>query len=211
MIHHTQDPAGGAWAAMLAESYGEDPGVRLQFQGVADGQHILELQCRGMLRGFAAVDGVTLQGDLEGVALGYFTEDWEPLSQALATAQADLFSAVPPESLARIGQNAAALNEIAQPDWFRPLLGPGNVYVLQAIAVRRDRRGTGVFRRLLTPILAQAEARKVPVVLQTFDLDNLRKYEHMGFVLQKELSSQALGLTCYHMLHPGTHTSAAVI
>ena len=70
MIHHTQDPAHGAWAAMLAESYGEDPGVRLQFQGVADGQHILELQCRGMLRGFAAVDGVTLQGDLEGVALG---------------------------------------------------------------------------------------------------------------------------------------------
>ena len=76
------------------------------------------------------------------------------------------------------------------------------VYVLQAIAVRRDCRGSGVFRALLTPILDAARQRETPVVLQTFKLDNLRKYEHMGFQLSKEVASDTIPLICYHMIHP---------
>ena len=52
------------------------------------------------------------------------------------------------------------------------------------------------------PILDAARQRETPVVLQTFKLDNLRKYEHMGFQLSKEVASDTIPLICYHMIHP---------
>ena len=46
--------------------------------------------------------------------------------------------------------------------------------------------------------------RMVPIGhrVQTFKLDNLRKYEHMGFQLSKEVASDTIPLICYHMIHP---------
>ena len=191
-----------AWAAMLSESYGEDASIRMQFRGVADAASVLHLQCAGMLRAFDQIGGVTTQGDCEGVALGYFSEDEESLNQALLEEQAALLRSVPPDTLAAIQKNAVEIAKIAQPDWYRSALGGRGVYVLQAIAVRRDCRGSGVFRALLTPILDAARQRETPVVLQTFKLDNLRKYEHMGFQLSKEVASDTIPLICYHMIHP---------
>ena len=164
-----------AWAAMLSESYGEDASIRMQFQGVADAASVLHLQCAGMLRAFDRIGGVITQGDCEGVALGYFSEDEESLNQALLEEQSALLRSVPPDTLAAIQKNAVEIAKIAQPDWYRSALGGRGVYVLQAIAVRRDCRGSGVFRALLTPILDAARQRETPVVLQTFKLDNLRK------------------------------------
>ena len=161
-----------AWAAMLSESYGEDASIRMQFQGVADAASVLHLQCAGMLRAF------------------------------LLEEQSALLRSVPPDTLAAIQKNAVEIAKIAQPDWYRSALGGRGVYVLQAIAVRRDCRGSGVFRALLTPILDAARQRETPVVLQTFKLDNLRKYEHMGFQLSKEVASDTIPLICYHMIHP---------
>lgn len=189
-----------AWAAMLAENFREDTGVRIQLQGVEGAMEVFTAQCRGMLRAFARVNGVNTLGDCEGVSLGYFTSDEEQLNQFLLEEQSALLQSVPAETLSAIQQNSAELVKIARPDWYTAVLGAGEVYILQAIAVRKDRRGTGVFRRLLTPTLDEARRRGTPVVLQTFEVDNLRRYEHMGFRLVEEVSAPTGGLTCYNMV-----------
>ena len=125
-----------AWAAMLSESYGEDASIRMQFQGVADAASVLHLQCAGMLRAFDRIGGVITQGDCEGVALGYFSEDEESLNQALLEEQSALLRSVPPDTLAAIQKNAVEIAKIAQPDWYRSALGGRGVYVLQAIGDR---------------------------------------------------------------------------
>ena len=191
-----------AWAAMLAESFGEDPSVRVQLQGVEGVDSLFLAQCRGMLRAYDRVGGVTAWGDCEGVALGCFSEDAVRLGQYLQEELASLFQTVPLESLAAVQQNSAAIGNAARPDWYISALKTEAVYILQAIAVRRDRRGTGVFRRLITPVLETARQRQVPVVLQTFETENQRKYEHMGFRTVEEIPISAVGLTCCNMAYP---------
>ena len=188
-----------AWAAMLAESFEEDAGIRAQMQGLRGTDALFLRQCVGMLRAFDRVGGVTAWGGREGVALGCFSADAAQLGQYLQEELASMALDIPPETLAAVQRNSAEIEKIARPDWYVSALGTESVYILQAIAVRRDRRGTGVFRRLLTPVLEKARQRGVPVVLQTFERENREKYEHMGFRLVEEIPSDAMPLTCYNM------------
>lgn len=71
---------------------------------------------------------------------------------------------------------------------------------LAGIAVRKDLRGTGIFRKVISPVLSEAERRGIPVVLQAFEPDNVRKYEHMGFQCMETVPSETLDLTCYNLL-----------
>lgn len=188
------------WAQMLAENYLEDPSIAIQFRGVQDGQALLAVQCAGMCRAFSRVGGVTTCDDLAGIALGYFTGDEERLMQALQEEQAELLRQFPMETLAAVQQNTAEVAKIAQPNWYERFLGQREVYILQAIAVRKDLRGTGIFRKVISPVLSEAERRGIPVVLQAFEPDNVRKYEHMGFQCMETVPSETLDLTCYNLL-----------
>lgn len=191
-----------AWAAMLAESFGEDASIRVQMRDVERADALFLTQCRGMLRAYDRVGGVIAWGDCEGVALGAFSQDEARLGQYLQEELSSLAQTASPESLAAVQRNSASITAAARPDWYRSALGTQDVYTLQAIAVRRDRRGTGVFRHLMTPVLEAARQRRVPVVLQTFEPENRRKYEHMGFRTVEEIPVSAAGLICYNMVCP---------
>ncbi len=197
-LHENYD----AWAAMLAECFGEEAGTRAQMQGLAGTDTLLLRQCGGMLRAYDRIGGVTAWGDHEGVALGCFWDQAAQLGQYLQEELATLAQGIPQETLEAVQRNSAEITEAARPDWYITALGREDVYVLQAIAVRRDRRGTGIFRKLLTPILEAARQRGVPVVLQTFEAENVPKYEHLGFRLVERSSSDTMGLTCYNMACP---------
>lgn len=57
------------------------------------------------------------------------------------------------------------------------------------LAVDKDKRGSGAFRRLITPYLEYADARGIPCFLETYS-DNLEQlYGHFGFETVKEFRS----------------------
>jgi hypothetical protein len=66
--------------------------------------------------------------------------------------------------------------------------------------VRIALRGTGVFRKLLTPVLEKAGQRHAPVVLQTHKFEHVAKYKHFGFELMEKVESDKIDLACYNML-----------
>jgi N-acetylglutamate synthase-like GNAT family acetyltransferase len=66
-------------------------------------------------------------------------------------------------------------------------LGQEPQWYLHLIAVRSQFRNQGYSSRLISPMLARAENENLPCTLITQSINNLRKYEHWGFKLVKEM------------------------
>ena len=186
---------------LLAECFWEEPGVKAQCRGIPDGLSIFQKQCRGQARAFFHLGGLEIFGDIDGVTMGYFSAEETRLAELLREELGQLLATFPARDLQAMQENSQAVLEIARPAWYRAHLDPAQeVYVLQAIAVRKERRGTGVFRKLLTPLLEEAAGRNCPVVLQTFERETAEKYQHMGFQLLETIPSQPLPLTAYNLM-----------
>lgn len=65
-----------------------------------------------------------------------------------------------------------------------------NSYYIAQIAVAKEAKGTGVMRKLIAPILADCQKKKMDVVLETMTEANIPIYEHFGFELAEVHQSQ---------------------
>ena len=186
---------------LLAECFWEEPGVKAQCRGIPDGLSIFQKQCRGQARAFFCLGRLEIFRDIDGVTMGYFSAEETRLAELLREELGQLLATFPARDLQAMQENSQAVLEIARPAWYRAHLDPAQeVYVLQAVAVRKERRGTGVFRKLLTPLMEEAAGRNCPVVLQTFERETAEKYQHMGFRLLETIPSQTLPLTAYNLM-----------
>jgi hypothetical protein len=51
-------------------------------------------------------------------------------------------------------------------------------YRIKIVAVDKELRGTGAFRRLVTPVLDSCDGEIIPVILETHNYNNVGLYEH---------------------------------
>jgi len=187
---------------LMADSFKDDQGIKAQFEGIDNGFSLLKLYCKCQIEAFFKLDCVTTYGDGEGMTIGYFANEafMERLAQSLQDSSAYLLENASINDLMKMQQNALIVAEIAQPDWYKKFLDKKEVYVLQVIVVRESLRGTGVFRKLISPVLEKAEQKNVPVVLQTHEPEHIVKYENFGFKLMEKVVSNKINLTCYNLL-----------
>ncbi|MEI8348912.1 MAG: GNAT family N-acetyltransferase [Candidatus Omnitrophota bacterium] len=66
-------------------------------------------------------------------------------------------------------------------------LGQEPQWYLHLVAVRPQFNGQGYSSRLIRPMLARAESEGFPCTLITQSIENVRKYEHWGFGVVKEM------------------------
>lgn len=66
-------------------------------------------------------------------------------------------------------------------------LGEELQWYLHLVAVRPQFRNQGYSSRLVKPMLDRADKEKLPCTLITQSFENVRKYEHWGFKLVKEM------------------------
>lgn len=66
-------------------------------------------------------------------------------------------------------------------------LGREPQWYLHLVVVRPQFMGQGYSSRLIRPMLARAEKESLPCTLITQSMENVRKYEHWGFKLMKEM------------------------
>ena len=87
---------------------------------------------------------------------------------------------IAPSGLVRAIRAGEALDELhpTEPHWF-----------LSIVAVERERRGTGIGRRLIEAGLAPAHAAGVPVHLDTNRPENLEIYARLGFNVTGEVEA----------------------
>jgi predicted GNAT family N-acyltransferase len=190
------------YAKLMAEGFKDDPGILIQFQGMEHGAELFEINCKCEIEAFDKLGCVTTYGNGEGMAIGYFAKDVaaDEIAQHLQDSAHYLLESPYAHELSALQNNVATVAEIVKPDWYMKYTGNDNVFVLQVIVVQQSRRGTGVFRKLITPILDLTEQRDIPVVLQTHIYKNSVKFEHFGFQLMEEIRSDKVQLSCYNMM-----------
>jgi len=66
-------------------------------------------------------------------------------------------------------------------------LGGESQWYLHLVAVRPQFRGEGYSSQLVRPMLEEAQNKKLPCTLITQSIESVRKYEHWGFSVVKEM------------------------
>jgi GNAT superfamily N-acetyltransferase len=79
-------------------------------------------------------------------------------------------------------------------------------YRIKIVAVDKELRGTGAFRRLVTPVLDHCDELNIPIVLETHNYNNVGLYEHFGFQLVKTIESGDTDVKQYCMIRNPDHS-----
>jgi len=118
--------------------------------------------------------------NLEGVAA------WAPSSCFPLTPWRTL-TAIPLSAIIRLHNAPSRLKDaIEHADSRRAVLAPYPHWFLALIGVAPELQGQGNASKLLRPMLESADARGMPVYLETMDGRNVSLYEHFGFQVVEE-------------------------
>ena len=188
-------------ADLMAEGFRDDPGLLWQISELANGERIFKAQCKGEIEAFANLGLLRTEGD-GGLLLGYTSEQAQTpeFAKEMTEGAKYLLQEATEQELVAMQSKAMQLVPITQPDWYVKFIGAAPVYTLQVVVVRAELRGTGVFRRLLTPLLEQCAGEQRTIVLQTHNPENVPKYEHFGFELKESLHSAETNITCHNLM-----------
>lgn len=186
---------------LMADRFAPDPGIRAQMEGLEHSADIIKLQCRGQVRAFASAGFLTLLDGGPSFLIGYRSDALPPesLVEVLQDASRELLDALSADELAQLQERVAPVAAISDEFWYTCHFADQVVYVLQVVAVALELKGTGAFRRLIDPVIAECDASGIPMVLQTHNPNNVPLYEHFGFKLVEKVDSKELELSCYNM------------
>jgi ribosomal protein S18 acetylase RimI-like enzyme len=164
-----------AAAALFARAFLHDPftlavgpghaGLRLRLLERSYGPEIKAIHSSGGL-----VCGVA---DEAGALVGALTADEGPVEVRRRPSRGEITSAFGGPGVLRramVGERALARARPAMP----------HIYIVK-VAVTAERRGTGIGRALISSVLADADERGLPVLLDTMTEENVRYYERYGF------------------------------
>ena len=88
-------------------------------------------------------------------------------------------NSIPKEELAVIKKNSATVSEVHSRNWFQKYCK--NPYYLVQFGIAKDKRGTGIARKLLAQIFDRAKQRgNEYIVVETLTASNVPMYEHFG-------------------------------
>lgn len=186
---------------LLKTRFMEDPGVIFQLDDLERAELLIEAQFEGQIMAFMKENAVQILADGKGVLIGYSTRELpeERLMNVLQQSSQKLLEVVTENELQVIQERAIKQSQIIPQNW-QINYCDGDVYHLLVIATDKAAKGSGAFRALITPVLEDCAGKKEPIVLETFNPDNLPIYEHFGFELMKSHDSEEMGLTCYCMM-----------
>ncbi len=73
-------------------------------------------------------------------------------------------------------------------------------YYLAHIGIDVEKRGTGIFRKMMEFVFEYAKKENTEMAIETFDPKNAAIYEHVGFELMETAESKDKSITEYRML-----------
>lgn len=187
--------------ALMKERFLEEEVTQLQLNGVSNSDELLSLQCKSTIETFNEIDCVEVIDNGAGFLIGYNTRDLteEKLIQILTKTSQEIMGLVNADDVEIVQKNASILGEIAVFDWYKKYYNDGPIYYISVIAIDKSLKGTGAFRKLISPIIQKYE-NIMPIVLQTCNKENVSIYEHFGFRVIEERTSDKIDFICYNMM-----------
>ncbi len=188
-------------AELMNTRFREDPGVVLQLGSLERGELLLSLQFEGQIEAFDQHNAVRMLNGGKGLLIGFSTLELpdEKLFEVLQQSSTKLLEKITEDELEFLQTNAVIQAEIIPQNWHFKYFD-GEVFHLLVIAIDKTLKGTGAFRELLAPLIQDCANKKMPIVLETFNPDNIPLYEHFGFQLMESHTSDKVDLTCFCMM-----------
>lgn len=95
--------------------------------------------------------------------------------------------------------NNKRISNVLNLNWHKEFISK-RYYKVKIIAIDKELRGTGAFRRLISPVISFCDKENIPMVLETHNNLNVGLYSHFGFQLVKTLESKNTTIRQYCML-----------
>ncbi len=189
-------------ATVMTDSFKEDPGSMAMMEGIKDPEKLF--MAHTLLHGTHAFQTKSLRildDDPRAFLIGYdsiheskFLERKLYLKIIMKT-----IACLGLKNIKRMMNNMQKVGKVLNLNWHKEHVN-GRHYRLKVIAVDKALRGSGAFRRLITPVLEYAGNNQIPVVLETHNLSNVGLYEHFGFTLVKTITHPSTEIIQYCMI-----------
>lgn len=185
---------------LIVEGFSEDPKMKYQLKNVERKQLILQSIAESQVREFIEKGEVYTTDNYEGAILGYNSKklDFNGFLQIIIACNNDLKEVITEEEMATLISNGQRLDKVDNPTWFNEMAE--EYYHLMVIAVDKKFKGKGIFRKLISPLLKECDEKKIPILLETHNEDNIDIYKHFGFEIVKEFSDENLDFKQYCMI-----------
>lgn len=192
------------YAKLMAARFMEDPGVMFQIMDLERSEYLLTLQAEGQIQAFSQHNAVQVLDDGLGFLIGFSSKKLpEPLLlEVMQQASLKLLEKATEDELLFMQSRAMIENEIIPQNWHAKYFD-GEVFHLLVVAIDKSLKETGAFRKLLMPVILSCDKEKMPIVLETFNPNNVPIYQHYGFQLMESHTSDKIDLTCFCMMRAG--------
>ena len=189
-------------AAVMTDSFKEDPGSMAMMEGLKYPEKLLNAHSvLHSMHAFQTKSLRILDDDPRAFLIGYdsihenkFLDRKLYLKIIMKTIACLGF-----KNMTRMLNNMQKVGKVLNLNWYKEHVN-GRHYRLKVIAIDKTLRGSGAFRRLITPVLEYAGKNQIPVVLETHNLSNVGLYEHFGFNLVKTIAHPSTEIKQYCMI-----------
>jgi ribosomal protein S18 acetylase RimI-like enzyme len=187
---------------VMADSFREDPLNQVVFDGVDKKDELLK--AHSLIHTHHAVKNgslTLLDGNPKAFLIGFDSKTEQIFRNALLIIKIYLktFSVLGLKDLKKIFLNNKKAQKILSFNWYKKFI-TGRHYRVKIIAIDKEMRGSGAFRRLITPAIEFCDKERITMVLETHNYNNVGLYEHFGFELVKAITSPEIEIKQYCMI-----------
>ncbi|MEF9934186.1 hypothetical protein [Clostridium sp.] len=196
---------------LIADRFLNDPRLDYTLDGIEDRFGFLVKYGKSEINGFMKHGDVRILGENEGIIIGYNKKEmgWFKYLKSILSAQNSLFKSITKEEKKKILENSKVVKKVSDISWHKRAVNTNGYYHVLTLAVRGDLKGTGAFRRLITPLIEECNEKNICIVLETNNKDNIPIYDHFDFKIFETLESDDIDLVQYSMIrYPGKLTES---
>lgn len=191
-----------AAARVMAESFMDYPLNKAVFDGIPSAMEIMLESSASILQGMLRNGTIhLLDDDPLGVVLGYESAKVRPMQEAIHKLRTNLrmVRRIPKENRKTLIRNFKTYSKVMDFKWPKRHLKT-DYYYIKVVALDQSLRGSGAFRRLISPILEEYGSRGMPVALETHDERVESIYSHFGFQTVEVVEAEGIQIKQYCMV-----------
>ena len=189
-------------AGHLGKSFLEDPMNKAQLEGVIQKEKLMRANARLAIKHASKINALhLLDNDPRAVMVAFDSANNNKMLEAwtnIRTIGVTFFTLGIKETM-KLFRNMKVLVKVLNFSWPKEFVN-GRHYRVKIISIDKSLRGTGAFRKLISPAIEYADRERIPMVLETHNPSNVGLYEHFGFELVKTISSADTGVQQYCMI-----------
>lgn len=190
-----------ALAEFLVEQFWESEQFDFLTEGLADPKGTLEKIAASDLHISVTKGDAYIHGEksITGIITGVPAKEYSILNLLINSINTrKIICEIPRHDLDLILNKMDLQKKIHNRTWFKKY--SKNCYYISQVAVSKQSRGSGIFRKMITFVIEEYERKNMDIVLETFTESNVQMYEHFGFELVETHTSDEVPFSDYCMI-----------